>query len=137
MSRHWVQDISDMHHHFGVKSVVNNMDSETLMRFMEFRVKQLQEELDEFKTALAEKDAENAVDALIDLAVFTIGTLDLAQVDSYKAWDNVLNANMSKNVGIKEGRPNPWGLPDLMKPEGWTPPSHEGNHGKFGVLFDN
>ena len=41
----------------------------------------------------------------------------------------VLEANMAKEPGVKEGRPNPLGLPDLMKPEGWTAPSHEGNHG--------
>ncbi len=36
---------------------------------------------------------------------------------------------MAKERGIKPGRPNPLGLPDLMKPEGWVAPSHEGNHG--------
>jgi len=36
---------------------------------------------------------------------------------------------MTKEVGIKASRPNPLGLPDLIKPEGWQPPSHQGNHG--------
>ena len=40
----------------------------------------------------------------------------------------------SKEVGIKQGRPNPLGLPDLIKPEGWTPPDHSGNYGKIGNL---
>jgi predicted HAD superfamily Cof-like phosphohydrolase len=74
------------------------------------------------------------VDALIDVCVFAIGTLDLLGVDANKAWDSVYKANMNKNVGIKEGRPNPFGLPDLIKPEDWTPPSHEGNHGKFDQI---
>lgn len=136
MSRFWVQDISDMHHKFGVKEVVKKMDKETMMRFMEFRAKQLQEELDEFKAALESKNAEDAVDALIDLSVFAIGTLDLAEVDSYAAWDAVLTANLNKEVGVKANRPNPWGLPDLCKPEGWVGPSHEGNHGKFAQIFE-
>ena len=38
---------------------------------------------------------------------------------------------MAKQVGVKPGRPNPLGLPDLMKPEDWKAPSHEGNHGKL------
>jgi hypothetical protein len=41
---------------------------------------------------------------------------------------------MNKEVGIKPSRPNPLGLPDLIKPEGWTPPSHEGNHGLLSKL---
>jgi len=36
---------------------------------------------------------------------------------------------MSKEVGIKEGRDNPLGLPDLVKPAGWLAPDHSGNHG--------
>jgi hypothetical protein len=45
------------------------------------------------------------------------------------AWNKVYEANAAKDVGVKEGRPNPFGLPDLIKPEGWVAPSHEGNHG--------
>ena len=36
---------------------------------------------------------------------------------------------MSKVLGVKKERPNPLGLPDLAKPEGWKSPSHVGNHG--------
>jgi len=36
---------------------------------------------------------------------------------------------MTKEVGEKPERPNPLGIPDLIKPEGWQAPSHEGNHG--------
>ena len=63
-----------------------------------------------------------------------IVTLDLFDVDAYKAWNEVLMANLNKQVGRKESRPNPWGLPDLIKPEGWKAPSHEGNHGKIKDL---
>jgi hypothetical protein len=38
---------------------------------------------------------------------------------------------MAKEPGVKPGRPNRFGLPDLLKPAGWTPPSHEGNHGNL------
>ena len=67
----------------------------------------------------------------MDLCVVAIGTLDLFEVDAHKAWDEVLKANMSKKVGVKESRPNPLGLPDLIKPEGWVGPDHTGNTGKF------
>jgi len=134
MSVNWVNDIEDMHDKYNVCTVVHNMDNETLKKYLEFRIKFLQEELDELKQATS---AEDAVDALIDLCVVAIGTLDAFKVDSYKAWDEVLEANMNKEVGVKASRPNPLGLPDLIKPEGWTPPSHADNHGLFENIFEN
>jgi hypothetical protein len=62
--------------------------------------------------------------------------LDSYEVDAYTAWNRVLDANLGKQVGIKEGRPNPWGLPDLLKPEGWTAPTHVDNVGLFAQVFD-
>ena len=38
---------------------------------------------------------------------------------------------MAKEPGVKPGRPNPFGLPDLIKPEGWQGPNHEDNHGNL------
>jgi predicted HAD superfamily Cof-like phosphohydrolase len=63
-----------------------------------------------------------------------IGTLDAFGINANKAWDAVLEANMNKEVGVKETRPNPLGLPDLIKPEGWKAPDHTGNHGKFSGI---
>ena len=129
MSNDWVKDIHDMQTKFGTRDAVAKMDKDKLLAFLTFRLKFLQEELDETKAALLNGDSEEIVDGLIDLCVVAIGTLDAYGVDPYKAWDEVLDANMSKEVGVKEGRPNPLGLPDLIKPEGWKAPSHEGNHG--------
>lgn len=126
MSRDWVKDIAEMHSKYGVNNKVKEFDTEKLKAFLEFRIKFLQEELDEMKHAT---NAEDVVDALVDLCVVAIGTLDSFGIDSYKAWDEVHNANMKKEVGIKESRPNPLGLPDLIKPHGWQAPSHTGNHG--------
>jgi predicted HAD superfamily Cof-like phosphohydrolase len=84
--------------------------------------------------AITRRDSEETVDALIDLCVVAIGTLDLFGVDSHAAWNEVLAANMNKEVGVKASRPNAFGLPDLIKPEGWQPPNHSGNHGRFSEL---
>jgi len=130
MSNDWVMDMFRMHEKYGVHEWVKN-NPEKLKEFLEFRLKFLQEELDETRKAAAANDAEEIVDGLIDLCVVAIGTLDAFGVDAHAAWDEVLKANMAKEVGIKPERPNPLGLPDLMKPEGWQPPSHEGNTGKF------
>ena len=121
-----------MHEKYGVRPVVEKMTRLDLRTFLNFRVKFLNEELDETKLAANNAgyiDAEEVVDGLIDLCVVAIGTLDAFGIDANKAWDAVLEANMNKEVGIKETRPNPLGLPDLIKPEGWVAPSHEGNHG--------
>ena len=87
------------------------------------------------ETLSSQMSAEEMVDGIIDLCVFAIGTLEVFGVDANKAWDEVYKANMSKEVGIKEGRPNPLGLPDLVKPEGWTGPEHKGNHGNITDSF--
>lgn len=129
MSNDWVKDIHDMHAHYDMHEKFAEFDQEKKILFLAFRANFLQEELDELKENI--NNPEEVVDALIDLCVVAIGTLDAYGIDSYKAWDEVLKANMNKRAGVKPGRPNPLGLPDLMKPEGWTAPSHEGNHGNL------
>jgi len=122
----WIDDIKDLHTKFGVREVIETLSPENLKAFIDFRLKFLQEELDEAKEAT---EAEDVVDAMIDLCVVAIGTLDAVGVDSQIAWDRVHKANMSKQRGIKKERPNPLGLPDLIKPEGWTSPQHYDNTG--------
>lgn len=131
MSTNWAKDIHDMHEKYNISEVVTNMDTILRTEFVKFRADCIQEEVDEFKEAFKNDDAEEMVDALIDMCVFAIGTLDLMNVDANEAWNRVHAANMNKSVGIKEGRPNPLGLPDLMKPKDWTAPDHLNNHGDF------
>ncbi len=133
MSQNWAKDMNDMHAKFGVREVVSKMDANKLADFLQFRIGCLQEELDELKAA---RNGDDAVDALIDLCVFAIGTLDLYGVDANMAWDRVYKANITKEVGIKPARPNPMGLPDLVKPEGWTAPTHIDNVGAFEKIYD-
>jgi len=138
MSTNWVQDIADMHQKYGVNPVVRNFDKDKLEAFLKFRIDFLQEELDEMRNAVANRQAsaldtanasDDVVDALIDLCVVAIGTLDAFDVNAYEAWDRVYKANMNKEVGVKASRPNPLGMPDLVKPEGWIAPTHKDNLG--------
>ena len=136
MSKDWVSDIQAMHTKFGVNDWVNNKlrentdaSKESLQKFLNFRMTFLREELTETQDGINSKDSEEIVDGLIDLCVVAIGTLDAFGVDAYKAWDKVHEANMSKVPGIKPERPNPFGMPDLIKPAGWIAPNHEDNHG--------
>lgn len=127
----WWEDINNMHQFYGFHDAVAKMDTDKLKAMLEFRIRFLQEELDEMKAA---KNADDVVDALIDLCVVAIGTLDIFGVDSQLAWDSVHDANMRKIGGIKPERPNPLGLPDLIKPAGWIAPTHETNTGLLGAL---
>ena len=136
MSFDWVRDISIMHDKYGVKKWMeeNKENPDKLRTYLQFRVDFLREELDETEAALISTDAEEIVDGLIDLCVVAFGTLDAFGINPYKAWDEVLKANMNKQVGVKPERPNPLGLPDLIKPEDWEAPSHKDNHGKFNDI---
>ena len=140
MSTNWFKDMQDMHIKYGVNKWVqaekqSDVEIKRFNQFMDFRINMMQEELDETRNAFINKDPEEIVDGIIDLCVFAIGTLEVFGVDANKAWDEVYKANMNKEVGIKEGRPNPLGLPDLIKPKGWKGPSHEDNHGNITDSF--
>lgn len=139
----WVGDIAEMHTKFGVNDVIRTLDKEKLLTFLKFRVDFLQEEIDELKEAQAAfqagtgtvKDADEVVDALIDLCVVAIGTLNAFDVDSEEAWDRVFEKNMEKSPGVNPNRPNPLGLPDMIKPAGWTAPTHADNIGLLDKLL--
>tara|TARA_B100000497_G_C7676059_1_gene408429 strand:- start:1031 stop:1480 length:450 start_codon:yes stop_codon:yes gene_type:complete len=127
----WVNDMYHMHNKFGVREwfEANKDNKELMASYLRFRLDMCREELDETYDAATAGDPEEIVDGLIDLCVFAIGTLDVFGVDAQTAWNAVYEANVAKEPGVKPGRPNPFGLPDLLKPEGWTAPTHEGNHG--------
>jgi predicted HAD superfamily Cof-like phosphohydrolase len=132
MSKDWVRDIKEMHAHYNVNNAVDRLNGPQLLEFLKFRIKFLREELKELEDASSPDDA---IDALIDLCVVAIGTLDAFDVDSYTAWDEVHGANMKKEVGIKESRPNPSGLPDLIKPKSWVAPSHLSNRSLLDFVY--
>ena len=128
--------IEEMHEKFGFKEVIADFTKEQHQGHLDLRLNMIQEEYFELCEAVDNKDAEETVDALIDIIVFAIGTLDLFDVDIDKAYSGVMQANLQKNKGVKPGRPNPMGFPDLIKPEGWVAPSHKGNHGIFGETYE-
>jgi DNA-binding transcriptional regulator/RsmH inhibitor MraZ len=137
MSENWPKDMKDMASKYKIQDAVNKLNRTELRSFLHFRVRFIEEELNELKEATKPRipiDREEIVDALIDICVVAIGTLDLFDIDAHKAWDEVLKANMNKEVGVKETRPNPMGLPDLIKPKDWKAPDHTGNHGKLNGI---
>ena len=137
----WVADMHAMHAKFGVPEALAKLDDDKLRTFLKFRIDFLQEELNELKATMEEdyknpgSRADDAVDALVDLTVISIGTLDLFQVDAYEAWARVLEKNLEKEVGRKPNRPNPLNLPDLIKPKNWVAPTHSDNVGLLSRVF--
>lgn len=137
MSKDWSDDIYKMHEKFGVHEWVSKQhedeNKELLQKYLQFRLNMIGEELLETRKAVNAEDWPEVVDGLIDLCVFAIGTMDAFGIDKHKAWDEVFEANMIKEPGVKPGRPNRFGLPDLIKPAGWQAPTHEQN---IGLLED-
>ena len=80
------------------------------------------EEFEETQAAFLNKDHKEVVDGLIDLIVIAIGTLELFNCDADKVWKEVHKSNMAKEPGANKSRKNPFGLPDMVKPEGWKGP---------------
>jgi hypothetical protein len=128
-------DINLMHRYYGVHPLIKNLSPEHLKKFIEFRFDFLEEEIKEGRDAIAEGNASEIVDSIIDLIVVSLGTLDLLRVDFDTAWQRVLVANMNKTPGIKESRPNELGLPDLIKLPGWVAPNHCDNVGIIPRAF--
>lgn len=105
---------------FQKKFDILNNDKPTMLtkRKLQERIECMQEELDEFKKAVAEQNFEEQADALIDLVYFAKGTAVMMGLPWADLWDDVQRANMSKERGVgKRGH-----AVDMIKPQGWKKP---------------
>jgi Phosphoribosyl-ATP pyrophosphohydrolase len=130
----------NMHGCYGVSTIIDTVKSwpiEKQLAFLQFRIDFIHEECTELDEAHNQRDADKVIDALIDICVIAIGTLYVFGVDVKKAWYQVHDANMIKTPGTSPERPNDFGLPDLLKPKGWTPPSHLNNLGLLEGIYLN
>lgn len=107
--------IKQMHTKFGITSEEVQFSEKE----KKFRICAMQEELDEYKEA---KTKEDQLDAIVDLVVFALGTLErqgmLGVFD--EAFKRVMIANCKKEIGQNQKRGS-FQL-DLVKPKGWTAP---------------
>lgn len=87
---------------------------------MLFRIGTMNEELSELSHAAYDGDAEGALDALVDLAYFVIGTAIENGWEFDEAWARVHAANMAK-LG-PDGKPIKRVDGRVIKPPGWMPP---------------
>jgi predicted HAD superfamily Cof-like phosphohydrolase len=90
-----------------------------------YRVKFMQEELEEFIQASHEQDLAKAADALVDLVYVVHGTALMMGLPWDKLWNEVQRANMSKVRAKADGSDSKRGSPlDVIKPPGWVGPNH-------------
>lgn len=124
--------VVSFHRKFGLeaKSKPQLLDTETY----NFRLACLNEELNEFKQANYDENLPEAVDALVDLVVFAIGTADCMGVSEelwQEVWQAVYEANMSKVKAVDASQSNRKSSLDIVKPAGWTKPDVEGIVAKY------
>lgn len=82
----------------------------------------IEEESQELAQAIENHDRVEALDALIDILVVTIGTIHSLGADAEGAWNEVMRTNMAKidpETGLVRRREDG----KILKPEGWQPPN--------------
>jgi predicted HAD superfamily Cof-like phosphohydrolase len=127
-------DIKKLNRYYKIYRFISKASDNEKLHYLEFRAKFIQEELTELFEAISNEEPDEVVDAFIDIIVIALGSLDAFDVDIKTAWKRVHYANMQKEIGVKDSRPNPLGLPDLVKPKGWQAPQHFDNVGKLDFL---
>jgi predicted HAD superfamily Cof-like phosphohydrolase len=92
----------------------------------DFRIKFLQEELDEYKHAVETGDLEKQFDALLDLVYVAIGTADLQGFPWEEGWAEVQRSNMTKERAKTAAESKRGYVGDVIKPPGWRGPDIAG-----------
>lgn len=84
-------------------------------------VKLIEEEWKELNVAIDNVDKVEALDALIDILVVTIGALHSMGADAEGAWKEVMRTNFAK-IDKETGKVRKREDGKVLKPLGWTPP---------------
>jgi len=116
-----MNDIKAFHEKFGLE----NLDPEPKRLGTDeatFRIKFMQEELDEFAAAEREGNLEDMADALVDLVYVALGTAYLMGIPFDACWQEVQWANMRKVRAESAADSKRGSKFDVVKPEGWEAP---------------
>jgi predicted HAD superfamily Cof-like phosphohydrolase len=115
-----IKDIKDFHEKFGLSydGPPRKLPADT----EDFRVKFMQEELDEYINA---DTLDKKFDALIDLVYVALGTAYLHGFPFHRGWFEVHSANMKKQRAKSDADSKRNSSQDVIKPEGWKPPDIE------------
>ena len=85
-------------------------------------LKLIDEEVAELKTAIADNNDVEQLDALIDILVVTIGAIHSMAADGEGAWQEVMRTNFAK-IDPVTGKVRKREDGKVLKPEGWQPPN--------------
>jgi predicted HAD superfamily Cof-like phosphohydrolase len=88
----------------------------------DFRLKFLNEELNEYERALQLEDYEGQLDALVDLVYVAMGTAAMQGYNFAEAWRRVHAANMSKVRAKSKDESKRNSEYDVVKPKNWKAP---------------
>jgi predicted HAD superfamily Cof-like phosphohydrolase len=82
----------------------------------------VEEEAEELNKAIRDNDTVEALDALIDILVVTIGAIHSMGADAEGAWNEVMRTNFAK-IDPASGKVRKREDGKVLKPAGWTPPN--------------
>lgn len=119
------EDVRAFHVKFGLPHFGENDNPHLLSADVDkFRANFMQEELDEYKEAVAQGDLAKAADALVDLVYVALGTAHMMHIPFNACWEEVQRANMSKEraTSADDERSKRKSTLDIVKPDGWTTP---------------
>lgn len=108
--------VKAMHAKFGLENTTG--PDHLTKEEKEFRSAAMLEELNEY---IAADTLVDQYDALLDLIVFAVGTLERHGFPLQAGFEKVMEANMAKELG-QNGEKRGGFKRDLVKPEGWTAP---------------
>ena len=121
------EDVGDFHTKFGLPS--NNEDFAgpriVSQETMAYRIKFLEEELEELRAAAETSNHPEMFDALLDLAYVAMGTAHFLGYPWQAGWDRVQAANMQKVRAKSADESKRGNANDVVKPEGWEPPNFD------------
>lgn len=117
------KDIKDFHEKFGLNYEGKSrlLDGE----IKKFRIRFLEEELEEYKKASEEDNLHEMFDALIDLVYVALGTAYLHGFDFTEGWRRVHHANMQKIRASSSVDSKRNSTHDVVKPKNWKAPTFD------------
>ena len=124
----YFRDVGEFHRKFDIPA----FDPRKLCEFpkkeiTDYRVRFLEEELQELKNAIAANDLPEALDAIADIIYVACGTAHYFNAPFQQIWDEIHRANMGRvKVTPENCPPEKQYRPDLViKPPGWKAPEIE------------
>lgn len=120
MSFNLHRDVLEFHKKFEIP--VEKYPAFPTKELLEFRMKFMKEEVQEFEDAVNANDLVKAFDAIIDMVYVALGTAVIMNVPFSKGWDIVHSANMTKMRARHSGESKRGSKFDVIKPPNWIPP---------------